>query len=259
MPFHFAFRLFKHGAAWGYRLLAIGVAVCALVFALLVLLLRYWILPNIDTYRPLIVQALSRATHQRIDIGHIEGEWDGLRPRLILRDVRLLDRQGTERLHLEEVDSTLAWWSLFAGELQFYAIELQHLQLAVRRTASGSFEVAGIVAGQSEDSGGGGLGDWLLRQHRIVLRDSELSWTDETLSDMPLQLQDVEIRIEQFFGTHRFGLTAIPPASLATKVDIRGEMHGRSFADLERWRGRVHAVLGHADYAALRQWVKLPT
>src|SRR4051812_26328384 len=208
MPVRFAFRLFKHGAAWGYRLLAILGVVCALAFAAVVLVMRYWILPNIDTYRPLIVQALSKAASQRIDIGHIEGEWDGLRPRLILRDLRLLDREGRERVHLQEVDSTLAWVSLLSGELEFYAIELQNLKLEVRRNASGAFEVAGIVLGQSDEAGGSGLGDWLLRQHRIVLRDSELSWTDEKLSGQPLELKNVEIRVEQLFGTHRFGLQA---------------------------------------------------
>jgi uncharacterized protein (TIGR02099 family) len=258
MPIRFALRLCKHGAVWGYRLVAIAAWTCALVFVALVLLLRYWILPNIDSYRPRIVQALSQATNQRIDIGRIEGEWDGLRPRLILKDLRLLDREGRERLRLEEVDSTLAWLSLFVGELQFYAIELQHLKLEARRSASGNLEVAGIVLGQSADAGGSGLGDWLLRQHRIVLRDSELTWIDEALSVTPLQLQDVEIRIEQFFGTHRFALRAIPPASLATPIDVRGEMHGRSFGGLEQWSGRIYAVVGQADFAALRQWVQLP-
>lgn len=258
MPVRFALTLFKHGAVWLYRLVALAVLTCAVTFFVLVLVLRYWILPNIDEYRPLIVQALTHATNQRIDIGYIAGEWDGLRPRLRLRDLRLLDREGRERLRLEEVDSTLAWWSLFAGELRFYEIELRNLKLEARRTAAGNVEVAGIVLGQSDEAGGNGLGDWLLEQYRIVLRDSELTWSDEVLSGAPLQLQDVEIRIEQFFGTHRFGLRAIPPAALASPIDIRGEMHGRSFSDLSRWRGKLYAVVGYANFAALRQWVPLP-
>lgn len=258
MPVRFALRLVKYGAVWVYRLAALCVLACAVIFVALVLLLRYWILPQIDTYRPTIVFALSKATNQRIDIGYIEGEWDGLRPRLLLRDLRLLDGEGRERLHLEQVDSTLAWVSLFAGELRFYSIEVQNLKLAARRTAAGNLEVAGIVLGQADEAGGSGLGDWLLQQYRIVLRDSELTWSDEVLSGAPLQLQDVEIRIEQFFGTHRFGLRAIPPAALASPIDIRGELHGRSFSQLERWSGRIYVVIGYANFAALRQWVQLP-
>src|SRR5689334_5058996 len=191
MPVRRAFLIFKHGALWLWRAVALVLLTGAIIFAGLVLGLRYWILPSIDHYRPRIVQALSDATRQRIDIGRIEGEWDGLRPRLILRDLRLLDREGHERLHLEQVDSTLAWLSLFVGELQFSSIDLHHLQLAARRTASGTVEVAGIVMGEAKDTGGSGLGEWLLRQHRIALHDSELTWTDETLSQLPLELADV--------------------------------------------------------------------
>src|SRR5690242_8273269 len=174
----FAFRLAKHSALWAYRLIAIALFTCALVFAGIVLALRYWILPNIDEYRPRVIQALADASRQRVELGRIEGEWDGMRPRLILRDLRLFDQQGRERVHLDEVDSTLAWLSLFSGELQFYSIELRHLRLEARRNASGTLDVAGVVIGESNDGGGSGLGYWLLRQHRIVLEDSQLIWTD---------------------------------------------------------------------------------
>jgi uncharacterized protein YhdP len=71
MPVRFALRLVKHGAVWLYRLVALAVLTCAVTFFRAVLVLRYWILPNIDAYRPLIVQALTHATNQRIDIGYI--------------------------------------------------------------------------------------------------------------------------------------------------------------------------------------------
>jgi uncharacterized protein (TIGR02099 family) len=254
----FAFRLAKHSALWAYRLIAIALFTCALVFAGIVLALRYWILPNIDEYRPRVIQALADASRQRVELGRIEGEWDGMRPRLILRDLRLFDQQGRERVHLDEVDSTLAWLSLFSGELQFYSIELRHLRLEARRNASGTLDVAGVVIGESNDGGGSGLGDWLLRQHRIVLEDSQLIWTDETLSNVPLEMNDVHILIEQFLGTHRFALRATPPAELATPIDIRGELQGDSLGDLTRWSGRLYASVKQADYKLLRQWVKLP-
>src|ERR1700687_4461180 len=132
MPLLLAFHLFKHGSLWVYRLSTFAVLAAGVLFASLVLLLRYWVLPHIDDYRANIVAGLTRAAHQRIEIGRIEGEWDGDRPRLILRDVRLFAGLGQERLKLEEVDSTLAWLSLFAGELRFYSIELEQLSLEIR-------------------------------------------------------------------------------------------------------------------------------
>jgi uncharacterized protein (TIGR02099 family) len=256
MRLRFAFHLFKHGSLWVYRLLTLAVLTAALLFAFVVLTLRYWVLPNVDGYREQIVDGLSRAIHQRVQIGRIEGDWDGYRPRLILREVSLLDAQGQERLKLEQVDSTLSWLSLFAGELRFNSIELEHLSLEIRRDQSGRLLVAGIPVGQSE--GQGGLGDWLLAQHRIVVRDSRLTWVDERLGGAPLELKDVDVRVEQLFWTHRFGVRAKPPIEVASPIDIRGDLLGRSFGEPSGWSGQVYFGIAYADLTALRQWVELP-
>jgi len=256
MPLRFAFHLFKHGSLWAYRLLTLAVLTGAFVFASVVLLLRYWALPHIDEYRQQIVEGLARATHQRVQIGRIEGDWEGFRPRLILRDVSLLDAQGEERLKLEQIDSTLSWLSLFSGELRFSSIELEHLSLEIRRDSSGQLLVAGIPVGHSD--GDEGLGDWLLAQHRLVVRDSHLTWIDERLGGTPLELKDVEVLVEQLFWTHRFGVRATPPIEVASPIDIRGDLVGRSFGDAARWSGQVYFGIAYADLAALRQWVELP-
>jgi uncharacterized protein (TIGR02099 family) len=256
MPLRFAFHLFKHGSLWVYRLLTFAVLTAALLFAVVVLALRYWCLPHVDEYREQIVDGLSRAIHQRLQIGRIEGDWDGYRPRLILREVSLLDAQGHERLRLEQVDSTLSWLSLFVGELRFNSIELEHLSLEIRRDPSGQLLVAGIPVGQT--GGNAGLADWLLAQHRIVVRDSRLTWIDERLGGVPLELKDVDVRVEQLFWTHRFGVRAKPPIDVAAPIDIRGDLLGRSFGDPSGWSGQVYFGIAYADLAALRQWVELP-
>ncbi len=256
MPLRFAFHLFKHGSLWVYRLLTVALLTAALLFAAVVLVLRYWALPHIDDYREYIVQGLARAAHQRVQIGRIEGDWDGFRPRLILRQVSLLDAQGQELLKLQEVDSTLSWLSLFVGELRFNSIELEHLGLEIRRERSGQLLVAGIPVGES--GGDGGLGDWLLAQHRIVVRHSHLTWIDETLGGTPLELEDVDVLLEQLFWTHRFGLRARPPIEFASRIDIRGDLRGHSFSDPLGWSGQIYFGIAYVDLAALRQWLELP-
>ena len=258
MPARLAFKLFKHGSLWIYRSLTYALVAFAIAFAVVVLLVRYWLLPNIDHYREEIVYGLSRASHQHVQIGLIEGDWDGFRPRLVLHDFALLDADGKERVSLEEVDSTLAWWSLFVGRLRFYSIELEELNLDIHRDAAGVLHVAGIALADTPDTDEGGLGDWLLQQHRIVLRNSQLTWSDDRLGGAPLVLRDVEFRVERNFGTHAFGLRATPPAEVASPLDIRGEMIGRSFGDLKSWSGSVYSGIARTDLAALRQWVQLP-
>lgn len=257
MPLRFAFRVLKHGSRWTYRLLTFAVVAVGLLLGVAVLLLRYWLLPDINEYRGYIVDGLSRAANVRVQIGRIEGEWDGLRPRLILRDLALLDSQGQVQLRLAEVNSTLAWLSLFVGHLQFHSIGLQHLSIELRRDVDGRLLVAGIPVDQ-DGGGDSGLGDWLLKQHRIELTDSRLTWIDETRGGTPLQFEHVNLLIDQGFYRHRFGLRATPPVEVAAPIDLRGDLRGFSLTEPSDWWGRLYLSVGYANLATLSQWVELP-
>ena len=256
MPRRRAARALKHGSLWIYRLSLYSLLAGVLLVATALLGVRYLLLPNIDQYTLQISQALSRAAKQRIEIGAIRGDWDGLRPRLELQDVRLYDRQGQERLVLDSVDSTLSWVSLLALEPRFHSIELSGLSFEVRRAATGDLLVAGIPL--RGDGGDDGLADWLLRQHRVVLRDSEITWVDDTLGGTPLELEQVQLEVDRLFRRNRFGLRAVPPLEVASPIDLRGDLDGGTLRDLREWNGRLYLGVGYADLAALRQWVALP-
>jgi uncharacterized protein (TIGR02099 family) len=255
MPRYRAVRVLKHGSLWIYRLTLYTLLASVALAVSGMLAVRYWLLPNIDQYRETISAAISRAAQQRIVIGAIEGDWRGLRPRLVLRDVRLYDAAGGERLALDAVHSTLSWATLIALEPRFYEIDLSGLAFEVRRDASGMLHVAGIALGGGD---GGGLADWLLRQNRILLRDSEITWVDETLSGAPLALGQVQLEVDKLFRRHRFGLRAVPPLDLAAPLDVRGDLHITTLSDFAGWEGRVFFQVGYADLVALRQWVRVP-
>ncbi len=256
MPRRRAARALKHGSLWIYRLSLYSLLGSVLLVTTSMLAIRYLVLPNIDQYTPQISQAISRAANQRIDIGAIRGDWDGLRPRLELQDVRLYDRQGQERLALASVDSTLSWASLLALEPRFHSIEVSGLSFEVRRDAAGALLIAGIpLRGGSGDDG---LADWLLRQHRVALRDSEITWVDETLGGTPLELKQVQLEVDRLFRRNRFGLRAVPPLEVASPVDLRGDLDGGTLRDLREWRGQLYLGVAYADLAALRHWVLLP-
>jgi hypothetical protein len=254
-----ALRWFKSGSLWVWRLVLYGSLALVLLAGGVLLLFRYWLLPNIDDYRGQIVHALERATRQNIDIGEVRGQWDGLRPRLALHDVRLIDATGAERMALGSIDVTLSWLSAVVGEIRFHSIELQRLNLDVRRDPDGQLWVAGILLkGGGAPAAQSGLSDWLLRQHHLVLRDSTLAWTDESLGTAPLVLSAVDLRIEKRLGVHRFEMRAAPPVEIASPVGLRGELHIGSVRRRDDWRGNVHCQVGYANLAALRQWFVLP-
>jgi len=230
-------------------------------FAVLFLVLRYAILPNIDVYKPDIERAASRALGNQVTIARVHASWRGLRPNLYLTDVRLRDRAGRQLLALPSVSATLSWWSVAAAEPRFESLEVNRPELDVRRGRDGIVAVAGVRIDPNKKEEGGGA-DWLLRQHEIVIRDGRLSWTDELRGAPTLQLNDVTLALQSRWTTHRFALKAAPPPGAGDPLDVRARFSHPAFgahpSDARRWKGQVYADLRNTDLAAWKQYFDYP-
>ncbi len=229
----------------------------AIAAALLVLTLRYSILPNIERYHGQITAAASAALGQPLTIGSIEANWDGLRPRLLLTNVQLMDGQGHVALNLPRLENTIAWTSLLAAELRIYSLQIDSPDLSVRRDARGLWYVAGIpLAAQSADTESSS--DWLLHQTRVIIRNGRITWQDELRAAPVLVLEQLDLSIDNRYGHHRFALRASAPEKLASRLDVRGNFVGDSFADMSEWHGQLFTQLDYADVLAWKPWLTLP-
>ena len=228
-----------------------------LAFALAVIALRYWLLPNADDWREPVANAVSRAVGQQVVIGTIAGGWDGFRPHLRLQDVRIEDRAGgTPGLMLERVDTVLSWVALFRGDLRFHSLEVDAPAVEVRRDAEGTLWIAGqaFATGGDGDGGRGGFFRWLLDQRQVVVRDARIAWHDEKRGAPALHIEGVGLRVDNEAGRFRFGITGRLPAELASSATVRGEFAGGSGGR----SGRIYGELGYANLALLQEWVELP-
>ena len=70
------------------------------LFSVIILALRYWILPNIDQYRLEIAQIISKRAEQLVSIDRINAHWNGMYPYLQLQAVKVYDQGGTPALIL---------------------------------------------------------------------------------------------------------------------------------------------------------------
>lgn len=242
--------------AWiGHKIVWIGLAL-ALLVAASVLALRYWVLPNIESYRETIAQSVSKAVGQRVTIGGIEASWDGLRPKLMLSTVVLHDKAGRPALRLQRVDSVLSWLSVPSRSARFHSLDFYEPALDIRRDKKGVLSVAGIE--MSGDTQEGGFSEWLLAQRDIEIHNASIDWTDELRGAPMLSLRRVGMQLVSRGHHHRFGVRAVPPAHLASPVDLRGDLEGTSLKDLAAWSGRLFVQLDYADIAAWRAWVPFP-
>jgi uncharacterized protein (TIGR02099 family) len=225
--------------------------------AIVLLTLRYRILPNIEHYHEQITTAASAALGQPLTIGKIGADWDGLRPRLLLSDVQILDRQGHVALSLPRLENTVAWTSLPSLELRFQALLVDGADMSVRRDAQGIWYVAGFAL-DTKSVGQQNSSDWLLHQSRIVIRNGRITWQDELRGAPPLVLERVELSIDNRHGRHRFAVKASAPERLASRLDVRGNFTGDSFGDTGEWKGQLYTQLDYADVPAWKAWVTLP-
>ncbi len=225
-------------------------------FALIILALRYSVLPNIENYRADIERGISQAAGLPVSIARIDTHWQGLRPHLSLRGFSINDAAGRPGLTFDTVETELSWASLWKWQLRLHRLEVDSPTLHVRREKNGRIFVAGIQL--NTEASGSDLSDWLLSQERIVIRNASIRWEDELRGAPPLELAQLNFVLQNDGRRHRFGLTAVPPRELAARLDVRGDFRGSDLDRLEDWKGQVYAELDYADLAGWRAWMDYP-
>ncbi|WP_186957131.1 YhdP family protein [Undibacterium umbellatum] len=231
------------------------------LFCILVLVLRYVVLPNVDRYKPDIEQAISVSLGRQLQIANLHASWQGLNPQLLLENVVLYDKQGRQALVLPEVSATMSWWTLAVADLRFERIVVNQATLDIQREVDGKLYVGGFHIDPAAEGNGQGL-DWVLAQHEVLIRKASVRWTDKVRNAAELNLPDVNFLLQNQWRHHRFALKATPDASLSAPLDIRGDFQHPVFAkkvsDFSLWTGDLYADLHRTDLAALKLYLDYP-
>jgi len=224
--------------------------------AALFLGLRYWLLPDVANYTGVVEQALSRTIGERVTIGGIRAGWHGLRPELDLTDLRIHDREGRMVLSLPGVDATVSWVSFVYASIHFHSLVFDQPNLEIRRDSAGRLFIAGMEL--KDNQSGPDFSNWLLSQREIVIRNASLSWEDARRAAPRLNFSGVTLALHNAGDLHRFALRAHTDSELASALDVRGELHGGSFDQIQDWTGRLYAELDYTDLAAWQRWFDYP-
>ncbi|MBK9623072.1 MAG: TIGR02099 family protein [Rhodocyclaceae bacterium] len=263
----------------GIHALAIVLTIIYFLFALLILVLRLGVLPQIENYRSDIEQSLGEALHRDVKIRHIDAYWVGLHPALTLHGLEIKDVKGRAALQLDTVEAELAWDSLLTMQMRLARLEILGPSLVVRRDVNGKISIAGVgvddaAAQVTEEQThelvlttrrqvdaspeGDAASDWLLAQHKIVIRDASITWIDESRQAPPLELKQLNFSLENDGSRHRLGLTAQPPLALASRIDLRADFRGEELSTIATWKGETYLELDYADLAIWQKWINYP-
>ncbi len=239
---------FRRLAHYAVYLLA-GAVIVLSIFALS---LRFLIMPDIGRYKSDIEAGASSAVGMPVRIGEIRASWSHINPQFSLHNLTLAPAGQPAALHLSRVDATLSWLSLILLEPHLTSLNIQQPTLEIRRDPAGVIRVAGIPVNTGGPSSP--FPDWLLRQRSVTVSDGKVIWIDDVLKAPPLNLEHVNLGLASRFTRHRFGLTAEPPASAARRIDVRGDIHGRSVHDPQSWHGQLYLQADNTSANALNTW-----
>ncbi|MBS3935387.1 MAG: TIGR02099 family protein, partial [Sulfuritalea sp.] len=232
-----------------------GALVLYFAAAILILVGRHWVMPEIGAWRGEIEQRLSQAIGLRVTIAGLTAGWPGLRPRLSIDRLELHDPAGRPALALERVEAEIGWSSLLFLEPRLHRLEIAAPLLEIHRDAAGAIRIAGVPMRAEGDVR---IADWLLKQGRVVVRDARVIWRDDLRGAPPLELEQIDLVLNNFGRQHSLGLTAKPGGGVAAHIDLRANLTGRSLADLSAWAGQAYIDLARVDLAALSHWLDLP-
>jgi uncharacterized protein (TIGR02099 family) len=227
-----------------------------MLLVVLILALRYVVLPNIEDHHSQITASVSQLIAAPVMIGSIHADWDGFAPHLTLLDVKVLDPQRHAALVLPEINVRVSWWSIPTLQLRLAWLEINHAELHIQRNPQGKIFVGGIAL--AEQGNNSEMSDWLLHQSDIVISDAKIVWQDDKRAAPALVLNAVDLHIASTFGHHRFALHAATSPHLSSPLDVRGDFYGHSFGQLKSWRGELFTQLEYADITAWRPWFNLP-
>jgi uncharacterized protein (TIGR02099 family) len=243
------------------RFLRTVVVVGFATFALALLVLRFVVLPQVESYRGTLASLLARQLGQPVEIAVLSTGWDGWNPKLVVEGFRVLDKaraSPTPLLSLPKLEMIVSWTSVPLLELRLKELIVDGPRLAIRRDRSGILRIAGLEFDPEQATDELPITDWILRQRRIAIRDALIVWDDDLRNAPQLVLDRVQFRLESRFGHHRFGLKGTPPNDLAAPLDIRGDVELDSFRDWQNAKGKLFVRLDYADVAAWREWLPLP-
>ncbi|MGZ9059978.1 MAG: YhdP family protein, partial [Burkholderiaceae bacterium] len=229
----------------------------------LLLAVRYVAMPRVDDFRPRIEQMVSRALKTPVTIARIEASWRGFNPHLALVSVSVAGSDGRAGLSLPRVEGTVSWLSALALEPRFALLRIESADLDVVRLAGNRFSIAGFIFDPAEKGEDSGASDWILKQGEVVIRDARIRYTDRrnTSAATELELSNVNLQLENVFGSHLVGLQAQPTSAIAGPIDVRARFRNAPFSrpsDYARWTGEVFGAVDYADLAALARTFDAP-
>lgn len=229
------------------------------------LTVRYWALPRINDWRPLIEQHVSAAVGAQVTIAHISADWSGLNPTLAVRDLAVNEVNGDVLIHVPEASALVSWRSLLNLELRLSRVDINGIDLAATRHADGTVSIAGQrlephTNEQLKLDRDTLAMRWLLDQGEIVIRQASFRWHDQMRQAPVLKLSQIDLSLSNSLFRHEFRLLASLPDSVGKRIElvIRTENILNQIALHPAREAEIFVEVQDLHLEGLAPWLDLP-
>ncbi len=213
------------------------------------LAIQFVLLPNVDRYKDKIAAYASQASKQKVVIGGIKADWQGINPHLLLTNIDIFDTDNRPALQLKNTDVLLSWFSLGKLEPHLAELNIHAPELTIRRIASGEVFIAGIsMSGASKPD----LLNWLLRQTKLSVLDAKVVWLDEMRGAPKLSLDHLNLEVSSppwrsLINNHHFSLSTQPSVGTNNPIKMSGSIYGNDVSQPNQWHGSMSFALKDAN------------
>lgn len=251
----------KKSLLWVYRAALWLIGGVVAIFIVTALIIQFYAFPHINQYKNNIADFASRATNQKVVIGNIQADWQGIHPHLALANITIYDAQNRPALQLKNTDVAFSWLSIPLLEPHLANLTIRSPELTIRRTTKGDIFVGGInMHGESKPD----LPNWLLRQSQFDVLNAKVMWLDEMRNAPALSLNQLNLQVlspawKSLLKNHRVTASAIASAGSREPITVSANVYGNDVSQLAQWRGSVETKLKNADIAAFKPWVDYAT
>ncbi|MEO1957376.1 MAG: DUF3971 domain-containing protein, partial [Methylophilaceae bacterium] len=193
-------------------------------------------------------------------VGNITTGWDGLSPKVLMRQINIYDKENKPALHLEKVNGTLSWLSIPMMHPHLSHIEVKNPKITIHRKANGRIYVAGIPV---TAEGNHDFANWILSQAGIRIKNAVITWQDDLRQAPTLLLDKVNFNLRnsawrKIFGQHFFSLMMLPSTGKNSPITINGHFFGRDVSKIETWNGELNFNTNEIDLTAWKAWLDYP-
>jgi uncharacterized protein (TIGR02099 family) len=225
--------------------------IAVVLLASLWLVFRHWFWPGVDQWRPRIEQMLSAALETPVAIGELSSGFEGYRPSLRARAVRIGPPTDLA-LSVDEVSAVLSLSALGRGEAGLASLELSRPVIRVERIEERRFKVAGQLVDLDRTGSSEALA-WLLASRSITVRNARIDWRDRASRD-PVIIAGVDLLSTSNGMSHHFSLRAPAVGAGLHGLEFAADFNTASAADLAdwtKWRGELYASAMQVQFVPL--------